>query len=279
MENIHESISSKIPTSSAIPPATGSSIINIGATERIVSVLGGSALAALGFRSIRERNGMVMALAGGYLVMRGLTGFCAINKLLNRNTHVKKASAIEVTGTFTINKSREEVYAYWRNLENLPGFMKHLEDVDVLDDRRSSWKARIPGGIGTISWEAEITEDEPGSYLAWCSLPGSVIDNAGEVRFADAPGNSGTEVRAEITYRLPAGDVGSAVGKLFSPVVEQIVREDIRRFKDIMESGELSVMEDRLSMGERDKGKVGTSKRTSANKPDQDYESTMLERS
>lgn len=264
MDNLNENVSAPSLNVSAVPPATGSSIINIGTTERIVSVVGGGVLAALGFRNMRERNGLVMALAGGYLIMRGLTGFCAVSKLLNRNTASKKASAIEVTGALTINKPREEVYAYWRNLSNLPNFMKHLEGVEVHDEKRSTWKARVPGGVGTITWEAEITADEPGSYLSWCSLPGSVIDNAGEVRFVDAPGGSGTEVYAEITYRLPAGDVGSVVGKLFNPMVEQLVRDDIRRFRNILEGGEVPFPEALSSEGMKGKGKTKKARETSA---------------
>lgn len=243
MDNLNETVSAPSLNVSAVPPATGSSIINIGKAERITSVIGGGILATLGLRNIRERNGIVMALAGGFLVMRGLTGFCAVSKLLNRNTARKKAAAIEVTGALMINKPREEVYAYWRNLGNLPNFMEHLEEVVVHDENRSAWKARIPGGIATISWEAEITADEPGSYLSWCSLPGSVVDNAGEVRFIDAPEGRGTHVYAEITYRLPAGDVGAVVGKMFNPVVEQLVREDIRRFKNILEGDEATSAE------------------------------------
>lgn len=266
MENTYESIALSAQNKSALPPATGSSIINIGTTERIASVVSGGILATLGFKNVGERNGMVMALAGGYLLVRGLTGFCAISKVLNRNTAMKKAPAIEVTGTFTINKPREEVYAYWRNLENLPGFMQHLEDVEVLDERKSHWKARIPGGLGTVSWEAEITADEPGSYIAWSSLPNSAVDNAGEVRFLDAPGNRGTEVYAEITYRLPAGDVGSLVGKLFNPVVEQLVREDIRRFKNIMETGETPTAEGQPAARKGDKAKARSKKRSEPDK-------------
>jgi uncharacterized membrane protein len=180
-----------------------------------------------------------MTLAGGYLVSRGLSGYCALNNVIGRNTAIKKASAMEVRGTFTINKPRNEVFAFWRNLENLPRFMKHLEEVRVIDERRSAWKARIPGGIGTVSWEATLESEEPNSHLSWCSLPGSTIDNAGEVTFTDAPGNQGTEIRACVSYRLPAGQVGSIAGKLFNPVVEQLLQEDLRRFKQIMETGEI----------------------------------------
>lgn len=229
---------------SSIPPATGSSRLNVGQAERIISVIGGTTMAVLAIRNWDKFYGKALGVAGAILLKRGVTGYCEVNKLLNRNTANKKAAAMEVKATFTINKSREEVYAYWRNLENLPNFMKHLYEVEELDEKRSSWSARLPGGIGKISWEAVISEEVENSLIAWSSLPGSKIDNAGEVRFTDAPRNEGTEVHACISYRLPAGDVGSMAGKLFNPLVEGMIREDLRRFKSLLETGEISSSRD-----------------------------------
>jgi uncharacterized membrane protein len=186
---------------------------------------------------MNDRSGVAMLLGGGYLLARGISGYCALNEVIGRNSANKSASAMEITSTFIINKPREEVYAFWRNLENLPRFMKHLEEVHTLDERKSSWKARIPGDLATISWEAEILEDRPNTFISWCSLPGSSVDNAGEVTFRDAPSKQGTEMLARISYRLPAGDAGSVAGKLFNPVVERLVKEDLRRFKEIVEGG------------------------------------------
>jgi uncharacterized membrane protein len=145
---------------------------------------------------------------------------------------------MEARSTFIINKPRSDVYAFWRKLENLPRFMQHLEEVKELDDRRSTWSAKVPGGIGKVSWEAEITEDISGELISWASMPGSTIDNAGEVRFKDAPGNNGTEISACITYRLPGGDLGSIAAKLFNPAIEKMVRDDLRSFKTLMETGD-----------------------------------------
>lgn len=233
------SMSGDAPDVSTIPPATGSSIINLSRTERILSIAGGAALSIAGFQKKNGRSGVALLLGGGYLLARGITGYCALNNLIGRNSANKKASAMEVTSTFTINKPREEVYAFWRNLENLPRFMKHLEEVHTLDERKSSWKARIPGDLATISWEAEILEDRPNTFISWCSLPGSTVDNAGEVTFRDAPSRQGTEMVARISYRLPAGDAGSVAGKLFNPMVERLMKEDLRRFKQIVEGGEI----------------------------------------
>jgi uncharacterized membrane protein len=158
--------------------------------------------------------------------------------MFGRNTAVKKAPAMEVTGTFVIHKPRTEVYAFWRNLENLPRFMTHLKEVHVLDERRSSWTAKLPGGIGTVSWDAMVENEQENSLLSWCSLPGSTIDNAGTVTFKDAEGGRATEIDVAISYRLPAGQVGSIAARLFNPAVKQLLKADIERFKSLMESGE-----------------------------------------
>jgi uncharacterized membrane protein len=226
---------------SPLPPATGSSHINIGTSERIVSAFGGAALAVWGLRSLNSASGVTMFLGGAYLLARGATGYCAVNNLVGRDTHQKSTSALEVKTTMLINKPRSEVYAYWRKLENLPNFMEHLMNVREIDDKKSEWTAEVPGGLGKVSWQAEIQEDISGEIISWCSLPGSTIDNAGEVKFKDATGNKGTEVKATITYRLPAGQLGSLAGKLFNSKVEDMIREDLRRFKRILETGETPV--------------------------------------
>jgi len=223
---------------SSIPPATGSSTINVGTVERIASVVTGTALAVYAIRNRRKIGGKLLGGVSLVLLKRGATGFCEINNAIGRNSALKKANAIEATATFTVNKSRQEVYSSWRNLTNLPSFMEHLEKVEVLDEQRSRWTAKIPGGIGTISWEALIQEEDPNTLIEWSSLQGSTIDNAGEVRFRDALGNEGTEVTARISYRLPAGDLGSVAGKLFNPLVERMIRRDLYQFKNFLETGE-----------------------------------------
>jgi uncharacterized membrane protein len=229
-------------SASALPPATGSSNINLSASERIVSAFGGAALTVLGLKHLRSSGGIGILLSGSYLLVRGLSGYCAISNMLGRNTGTgtRTASAMEISSTFTINKPRMDIYSFWRKLENLPKFMQHLEKVKELDDKRSTWTAKIPGGIGTVSWEAEITEDISGEVISWCSLPGSTVDNAGEVRFKDTSTN-GTEVEVKISYRLPAGDLGSIAAKLFNPAIERMMRDDIRSFKQLLETGDTAV--------------------------------------
>ncbi|GLW10009.1 hypothetical protein Misp01_51380 [Microtetraspora sp. NBRC 13810] len=139
----------------------------------------------------------------------------------------------------TINRPRQEVYRYWRDLGNLPRFMAHLEAVETAGDTYSHWTARGP--LGPVEWDAEIVEDRSGEQIAWRSIEGSAIRNSGLVRFSDAPGGRGTELRVDIEYAPPGRRFGSVVAKLLGEHPEQQIRDDLRRFKQIMETGEIVV--------------------------------------
>lgn len=141
--------------------------------------------------------------------------------------------------TVTIMRSPEDLYARWRDLARLPEVMAHLESVTPIDERRSRWVARGPAKT-RIEWEAEITADEPGRLIAWRSVEGSDIENAGSVRFTPAPGGRGTEVKVLLSYELPAGRLGEAAATLVGESGDQNVREDLRRFKQLMEIGEVA---------------------------------------
>jgi uncharacterized membrane protein len=145
---------------------------------------------------------------------------------------------IRISVGVTVNRSPAEAYRFWRDLENLPRFMSHLESVRAEDLRRSHWTARGPAGR-RIEWQAEIVDDQSNRSIAWRSLPGARVPNAGRVRFEPAPGNRGTEVRVQLGYAPPAGALGRAVAKLFGEEPEQQVRDDLRRFKQVLETGEV----------------------------------------
>lgn len=147
-----------------------------------------------------------------------------------------------VQKTLTVNRPVEEVYSFWRDFENFPRFMRHVESVRVSDDRRSHWRARGPAGL-TVDWDAEITSERANELIAWRSVEGSQITNSGRVTFRPAPGNRGTEVRVEIEYRPPAGTLGRAIAWMFGEEPAQQVREDMRRFKQLMETGEIPLSE------------------------------------
>jgi uncharacterized membrane protein len=151
---------------------------------------------------------------------------------VTRDIHVRK--------TYTINRQPDVVYGFWRSLENLPRFMKHLESVEVIGERRSRWRAKGPAGF-TVEWEAEITYDHPNERIGWQSLEGSTVPNRGYVRFDPAPGARGTEVRVELIYEVPGGRAAQLVAKLFGEEPESQIDEDLRRLKQILEAGEISV--------------------------------------
>jgi uncharacterized membrane protein len=146
---------------------------------------------------------------------------------------------VEGRSVITINKAPDEVYAQWRDFERLPTFMYHLESVTTTGEGRSHWVAKGPGGV-TVEWDAEVTDDVPGDRVAWRSVPGTKVDNSGSVRFRPAPGGQGTEVRVELTYSPPGGALGSVVAKLFGEEPNQQVSDDLRRFKQMVETGEIA---------------------------------------
>lgn len=145
---------------------------------------------------------------------------------------------VQVTRSITVNRPAEEVYAFWRDVANLPRFMRHLQSVRTLDARRSHWVAHAPAGM-TVEWDAEIVEDRPGELIAWRSLPGADVDNTGSVSFRRAPGDRGTEVTVELAYSPPGGLVSSKLAKLFHEEPGQQVFDDLRAFKQVLETGEV----------------------------------------
>jgi uncharacterized membrane protein len=147
--------------------------------------------------------------------------------------------AIKVHETVTINRPAADLYALWRNLSNLPRIMRHLESVEETGDGRSHWKATALAGAN-VEWDAEIVEDRPNELIAWRSLPGAQVPNAGVVRFMPAPGDRGTEVHVELRYDPPAGKLGKTVAMLLGEEPSQQVAGDLRRFKQVIETGEIA---------------------------------------
>jgi uncharacterized membrane protein len=148
--------------------------------------------------------------------------------------------SMDVQQAITVNRTPEEAYRFWHDLPNLPRFMEHLEAVEVTGDGRSRWRARGPAGT-KAEWEAEVTEDRPAEVIAWRSVAGSGVDTAGAVRFTPAPGGRGTEVRVELRYSPPAGAVGKAFARLFGASPQRQVASDLRRFKQVLETGQVLV--------------------------------------
>jgi len=221
-------------------PASGSSRVNVGPAERTLSVAGGVVMTYFGVRR-PSVGGLALALVGGSLLYRRATGYCSVNAAVGRDSaNTSQGRGLVISRSVTINKPREEVYAFWRKLENLPRFMKHLERVTQLDAKRSHWEARIPGGLGTLEWDATVNSEVPNERIAWQSVAKATVDNAGEVTFRDVAGNRGTEVHATISYRPPVGDVGKAAVSLFNKQFEEMIKADLERFKQVMETNAAS---------------------------------------
>ena len=222
---------------------------NLGQTERLFSLVGGGLilLAALRRPSI---GALPVAMGGGYLLYRGLARKDPVYEALNIRRSEESGNLL-VRRSATINRPRAEVYAFWRNFENLPRFMQHLQAVTVKPDgRRSHWVTRAPLGR-TVEWDAEIVEEQTDELLAWRSLPGADIENEGRVSFRDALDGSGTIVDVELEYRPPLGAPSIVVARLFGEQPWQQVRDDLRRFKQIMEAGETATIYGQTS-GRRD---------------------------
>ncbi len=147
--------------------------------------------------------------------------------------------AINIDKRITINRPREECYRFWRDLENLPCFMQHLEDVEVLSDTHSRWRVRAPGGT-SVEWESKLTNDQPDELLAWQALPGGDIDHTGSVSFTRAAGERGTVVRVSLEYKPPGGKPAALLAKLFGEEPAQQVVDDLRHFKQLIETGEIA---------------------------------------
>ncbi|OYQ36335.1 hypothetical protein CHU92_09960 [Flavobacterium cyanobacteriorum] len=209
---------------------------NIGSFERVISVLGGCYLL---YDSLKNKRSIPEIGAAGFMIFRGVSGYCPVNHagelLLQKNTE-KRSSNINIHTRLIVKRPADEVYNFWRHLGNLPLFMEHLESVDVLSPTLSEWKAKLPGGIGSISWKAEIVKEEPFHYIGWRSLADSAIRNAGKVEFKDA-GELGTLVHVVFSYHAPMGFAGEEIGRLLNPVFEKMVRKDIMGFKRYMETG------------------------------------------
>ena len=215
--------------------------INVPQPERIGSIAAGAGLALYGL-SRKSLGGLLLAVIGGALIRRGATGHCEMyaslginSRQLNTETGVKGDKGIKVVKTVSVSRSPQEVYRYWRNLENLPRFMEHVESVRELDDRRSAWVVKGPLGHD-VEWTAQIITEREGEMIAWESLPGAEVQNAGSVWFKPSA-NGGTEVKVSLQYQPPAGVIGATVAKFFGEAPEQQLEEDLNRFKELIEAG------------------------------------------
>jgi uncharacterized membrane protein len=216
---------------------------NISATGRLVSTIAGGALAVAGY----QRSNKALGLLGLGLIARGASGWCPVTAAIDpyaqedgeaTKRHLGGSRGVIVEDAISIYRPVSEVYSYWRNLENLPRFMEHLEEVRVTDRFHSHWVARGPLGV-MVEWDAEIINDIAPTLLSWKSVGQADVVSAGSVRFKPA-GEHATQVQVKLQYDPPAGKLGATVAWLFGEDPQHQIAEDLRRFKQLLETGEIS---------------------------------------
>lgn len=249
-------------------------IPNVNATERWASLIGGGVLAVAGLKAGSGR-GKAMMIAGSCLLIRGITGRSYLYQLLGirsaspgqgRGISVPYELGLRAGAAVTINKTRGEMYAFWRELTHLPLFMRHLKEVSLRDGGLSHWVAEGPAGI-CVEWDAQVIQDIEDELIGWRSLPGSQLDAAGSVRFRDAPGGRGCEILVELQYNPPAGAVGALFAKLFGRDPATEIEEDLTRLKQQMEAGEIPSTEGQSHGGGRRHSDVTQHERPQASAP------------
>lgn len=225
--------------------------VNISQAERIVSAIGGGILAAAGLKK-RSAAGVALAVLGGDLLRRGLTGHSYAYEAMGvrtaapgqgwETTSVPYELGVRVDKSITIAKPPREVYAFWREFSNLAKFMKNVESVTEIDDQHSHWVVKAPAGR-KVEWHAVIHNEVPGEMIAWRSMPGADVDNAGSVWFREAPAGRGTEVKVELQYNPPAGALGAVFASFWGKEPGQQIQEDLHRLKAMLEAGEIPTTE------------------------------------
>jgi uncharacterized membrane protein len=192
-------------------------------------MIGGGTLALYGLKR-RSVGGLALAALGGGLVYGG------VKSMETSKEGAKIRKGRKIVKAVTVNRSPEELYGFWRNFENLPRFMSHLESVRVFDQKRSHWVAKAPAG-STVEWHAEIVNDKENELIAWQSVDPADVGHAGSVHFEQLSNGRGTRVKVVMNYQPPFGRLSVVIAKLFGEEPEQQLQEDLRHFKQILEAG------------------------------------------
>jgi uncharacterized membrane protein len=208
---------------------------NVNWPERYISILGGAMLGYSGLKNLfsSPATGILKLSVAAYLVNRGVTGDCVVYDQLDK--YMATPVNINIRSSFVIKMPRKDVYNFWRRFDNLPLFMSHLKSVELLNNDHSRWVLKMPAGMPNLSWESEVVKDEPNEMISWGSLPGSILDNSGKVRFRDVMDGEATKVDVVITYQPPVGAVGAKIARMFNPVFKKMVEKDIQNFKQFMD--------------------------------------------
>jgi uncharacterized membrane protein len=217
---------------------------NLASWDRIASAAGGAFLVGMGIGR-RSPGGVAQALAGAELLRRAISGHSFLYEMLGirtapngqgwQTTSVPYELGVRVDRSVTINRRPRELYRFWRTFSNLPRFMKHVESVGDLGGGRSHWVVKAPG-CRSVEWNAVIHNEIKNRMIAWRTLPGADVDSAGSVWFRPAADGRGTEVKVELQYNPPAGALGAVVAYLWGEEPGRQIKEDLERFKILMES-------------------------------------------
>jgi len=241
--------------------SANNSKVNVGRIERIASAVGGGALIGYAITN-RSKTGIALGLLGAGLLYRGTTGQCEAYRSLGINTAEDGgedvARDVHIEKSVTINSTPKELFRFWRDYENLPRFMEDLEAVTEIDETRSHWVAKGPGGK-KVEWDAEIYNERENELIAWRSLPGADITNAGSVHFEEAPGH-GTYVKVVLNYNPPGGRAAALFAKLFGKEPGQLIEHNLRRLKQLIETGEIPTTEGQPSGRETETQTTGERK-------------------
>jgi uncharacterized membrane protein len=217
---------------------------NISEAERWLSMATGAGMALYGIARGRT-GGWLLAGLGAWLVKRGYSGHCETYQMLGLSTAGTRQDTRQALGgpagviveeSVVINRPISELYRFWRNLENLPRFMTHLESVERITDTLSRWRAKAPAG-STVEWNAEIINEVADQVIGWRSIEGSDVVSAGSVNFDEVPGR-GTRVRVRLQYSPPGGKLGDAVARVLGSDAATQIRQDLQRFKALVETGQ-----------------------------------------
>jgi uncharacterized membrane protein len=224
--------------------------VNVADWERGISLAAGGLLVITGLT--RGRSAAILGtLLGTELMRRGFTGHSRLYEFLGvrtaplgqgaATTSVPYELGLRIDRAITINKPRPEVYRFFRNLGNLPRFMRHVHSVTEIDGTRSHWVVKGPGRA--VQWDAVIHNEQENERLAWRTLPGADVDHAGSVLFRDAPAGRGTEVKVELQFNPPAGAAGALLSALWGKDPDRQIADDLHRLKNILEIGEVLTTE------------------------------------
>jgi uncharacterized membrane protein len=211
-----------------------SNVINVGKTGRIASLAAGAFLYSYSASGKQNLLKKALRYGGIYFLYRGISGNCPVTAMVQSEESKAHSPAVNIRTCFIVRAPRKMAYDSWRKLERLPRFLKHIKKIIVQDELHSRWVLKTSGKMPSVEWNAEIIDQEEGRELSWRSLPGSKIETAGKINFADTTG--GTEVTVLITYRPPGGYIGGAVASFVNPSLRKMIEQDLANFKRHIEA-------------------------------------------